>query len=42
MSFYKQLADLMDKDPGVVNLINDVLSNYSAGYSNPDFRKPCL
>jgi hypothetical protein len=38
--FLQQLAELMDKDPGVVNLINDVLSNYSAGYSNPDLESP--
>lgn len=38
--FLQQLADLMDKDPGVVNLINDVLSNYSAACGNSDLDSP--
>jgi hypothetical protein len=37
MRYLQQLAELMDKDPGVVNLINDVLSNYLAGSSSSGF-----
>ncbi len=34
--FLRQLSDLMDKDPGIAILINDVVSGYMAGSGSPD------